>query len=91
MHWDANKIFQVLPFFNTYVEKPEVKKLNNAQLLKELPSYDELSIFKKKTAFSGYSESYKFEIVDKRDAIVQLKASKIVVKELLKDLLIELK
>ena len=91
MHWDANKIFQVLPFFNTYVEKPEVKKLNNAQLLKELPSYDELSIFKNKTAFSGYYESYKFEIVDKRDAIVQLKASKIVVKELLKDLLIELK
>ena len=34
MHRDANKIFQILPFYNTYIEKPEVKKLNNAELLK---------------------------------------------------------
>ena len=46
MHWDANKIFQILPFFNKYIEKPEVKKLNNVQLLKELPFYDELNIVK---------------------------------------------
>ena len=37
MHWDANKIFKILPFFSTYIDKPEVKKLNNVQLLKELP------------------------------------------------------
>ena len=78
MHsWDANKIFKLLPFYDTFIEKPKVKKLNNAQLLKELPFYDELSIFKNKTAFSGYARSYKIEIVDKRDVIVQLKASKI--------------
>ena len=54
MHsWDANKIFRILPFFNTYIEKPEVKKLNNVQLLKECPFYDDLSIVKNKTAFSG--------------------------------------
>ena len=46
MHWDANKIFKILPFYKTYIEKPEVKKLNNIQLLKELPFYDELSIVK---------------------------------------------
>ena len=41
MHsWDANKILQILPFFNTSIEKPEVKKLNNVELLKELPFYD---------------------------------------------------
>ena len=40
MHWNANKIFQVLPFFNTYIEKPEVKELDNVQLLKVLPFYD---------------------------------------------------
>ena len=52
MNWDANKIFQVLPFFNTYIEKPGVEKLSNVQLLKELQFYDELSIVKNKTAFS---------------------------------------
>ena len=46
MHWDGNKIFKILPFYNTYIEKPEVKKLNNVQLLKEVPFYDELSIMK---------------------------------------------
>ena len=65
--------------------------MNNVQLLKELPFYDELSIIKNKTAFSGYARSYKIEIVDKRDVVVELKASKIVIKELFKDLLIELK
>ena len=81
MHWDANKIFQVLPFFNTYIEKPEVKKLNNVQLLKVLPFYDKLNIVKNKTVFSGYAESYKIEIVDKRDVITQLKASEISIRE----------
>ena len=50
-----------------------------------------MSIVKNKTAFSGYVRSYKIEIVDKRDVIVQLKASKISIKELFKGLLIELK
>ena len=40
---------------------------------------------------SGYGRSYKIEIVDKRDAVIQLKASKIVIKDLFKDLLVELK
>ena len=83
MHWDANKI--ILPFFNTYIEKPEVKKLNNIQLIKELPFYDQLSIVKNKAAFSGYAQSYKIEIVDKRDVGAQLKASKISIKQLFKD------
>ena len=50
--------------------------MNNVQLLKELPFYDELSFVINKTAFSGYAQSYKIEIVDKKDVIVQLKASK---------------
>ena len=91
MHWNANKIFKILPVFNTCIEKPEVKKLNNIELLEELPFYDELNIVKNKTAFSGYAQRYKIELVDKRDAVVQLKASKISIVELFKDLLIELK
>ena len=50
-----------------------------------------MSIVKNKTAFSGYARSYKIEIVDQRDVIVQLKASEISIVELFKDLLIELK
>ena len=91
MHWDANKIFKILPFYDTYIEKPEIKKLNNVELLKELPFYDELNIVKNKAAFSGYAQRYKIEIFDKRDLVLQLKASEINIKEVFKDLLIKLK
>ena len=50
-----------------------------------------MSIVKNKTAFSGYAQSCKIEFVDKKDVVVQLKASEISIKELFKDLLIELK
>ena len=73
------------------MEKPKVKKLNNVEILKELPFNDELSIVKNKTAFRGYAQSYKIEIVDERDVIIQLKASEISIKKLFKDLSVELK
>ena len=63
------EIFKILPFYNSYIEKPKIKKLNNIRLLKELPFYDDLSIVKNKTAFSGYTQSYKIEFVDKKDVI----------------------
>ena len=44
MHWDAKELFKILPFYNTFTEVPKVKKLNNVQLLKGLPFYDELKI-----------------------------------------------
>ena len=91
MHWNANKIFQLLRFYDSYIEKPKVKKLNNVQLLKELPFYDELNIVKNKTAYSGYAKTYKIEIVDKRDVVIQLKSSEIAIIELFKNLLVELK
>ena len=90
MHsWDA----KYLRFYHfiTAILIPKVKKLDNVQLLKELPFYDELSTVKNKAAFSVYTRTYKIEIVDKRDAIVQLKASKIVIVGLFKELLAELK
>ena len=46
MRWDESEIFKILPFYDSYIEKPEIKKLNNVELLKELPFYDELSIVK---------------------------------------------
>ena len=50
-----------------------------------------MSIAKNKTAFSGYAQSYKVEIIDKKDVIVQLKSSKMVIKDFFKDLLVEMK
>ena len=91
MPWDKSELFKLLPFYNSYIERLEIKKLNNVQLLKELPFYDELSIVKNKTEFSGYTRSYKVEIVDKRNVIVQLKSSKIIIENLVKDLWIEMK
>ena len=91
MHWHAKKLFQILPFYNIFIEKPEIKKLSNIKLLQELPHYDELSIVKNLNAFSGYARSYKVEIVDKKDPLVQLEVSKSSIENLFKDLLNELK
>ena len=59
--------------------------------MKELPFYDELKINKLNSGFSGYGRSYKIEIVDRRDVVIQLKSSEVSLKELSKDFLIELK
>ena len=91
MHWDAKKLLQILPFYNPFIERPEIKKLSNLKLLQELLFYNELNIVKNNSAFSGYARSYKIEIVDKKDPIVQLKASELNVKDLFKDLLHEIK
>ena len=53
--------------------------------------YDQLNIIKTDHAFSGYGMSYKVEIVDKKNVIVQLDASKSSIKDLLNDLLNETK
>ena len=74
--WDAKKLFQILPFYNTFIEKPEVKKLSNIKLLQELQFYDELNVAKSSNAFSGYARSYKVDIVDHKDPLVQSQDSK---------------
>ena len=91
MNWDAKNIFQVLPFYNTFIEKPEIEKLSNVELIQELPFYDELSIVKTSNTFRGYARSYKIEIVNKRDPLVQLKSSKQSLIDLFKDVLNEMK
>ena len=91
MKWDAKKLFQILPFYNTFIEKPKIKKLSNIKLPQELPFYDELSIVKNSNAFSGYARSYKVEMVDKKDPLVQLEVSKSSIEDLFTDLLNEIK
>ena len=34
---EAKNLFQTLPFYNVLIEKPEIKKLSNVELLHELP------------------------------------------------------
>ena len=77
MLWDEIKIFKILPFYDSYIERTKVKKLSDVKLMKELPFYDELSIVKNKTAFSGYAQSYKIETVRRKDVVIQLKSSEI--------------
>ena len=79
--------FKELPFFNVSIEKPKIKRLKNIDLLAELPFYNQLNIIRTDHAFSGYAMSYKVEIVDKKDLVVQLEASKSNIKDWFNDLL----
>ena len=45
-------------------------------MLSELPFYEELNVIKTNHAFRGYAMSYKVEIIEKRDPIKELEASK---------------
>ena len=81
--------FKELPFYNVSIDKPKIKRLKNIDLLAELPFYNQLNITRTDHAFSGYAMSYKVEIVDKKDLIVQLKASRSSIKYLFNDLLNE--
>ena len=81
---ETKRLFQKLPFYNVLIEKPRIKRLKNLDLLHELPFYDKLSIFKISKAFKRYARSYKIEIIDSKDPLVQLKASKSNIKYFLK-------
>ena len=81
--------FKELPFYNVSIDKPKIKPLKNIDLLAELSFYNQLNIIRTEHAFSGYVISYKVEIVDKKDLIVQLEASKSNIKVFFNDLLDE--
>ena len=83
--------FKELPFFNVSIDKPKIKRLTNINLLDELPFYERLSVIKTDQAFSGYARSYKVEIVERKDPIVQLEASKLSIKNLFSNLINEMK
>ena len=78
-----------LPFYNKLIQKPEVKPSKKIDQLIELPFYEQLDVIKTDQAFSGYAMSYKVEIIEKKDPIVQLKGSKLSIKNLFNDLLKE--
>ena len=90
-HSDVIDYFKELPFYNKPIKKPKVKRLKDIDQLIELPFYEQLDVIKTDEAFSGYAMSYKVQIVERKDPIVQLKASKLSIKNLLNDILNETK
>ena len=80
-HSDAVDYFKELPFYNKFIEKSKVKRLKNIDRLVELPFYEQLSIIKTNQVFRGYKMSYKVEIIERKDPIAQLEASKLSIKD----------
>ena len=78
--------FKNFPFYNKLIERPKLKHLKNIDLLSELPLYEELNVMETNHAFKGYLMSYKVEIIEKKDLINQLEASKSSIKGLFSDL-----
>ena len=60
-------------------------------MLFELPFYKELNIIKTDHAGKGYAMSYKVELIEIKDPINQLDASKSSIKDIFSDLLDETK
>ena len=90
-HSDAVDYFKELLFYNKSMKKTKVKHLKNIDRLVELPFYEQLNVIKTYQAFKGYAMSYKVEIIEEKDPILQLEASKLSIKNLYSDLLNETK
>ena len=65
--------------------------MKNIDLLSELPFYEKLNVIKRHHAVREYVMSYKIELVEKKDPIKQLEASKSSIKDLFSDFLNETK
>ena len=85
---ESKGLFYEFPFYNTFTEIVRIKCLKNIDLLHGLPFYNELS---KKQISKAFKRSYKIEIIDSKDLLVQLKASKSSIKHLFKELLDEIR
>ena len=73
---NVEDFFKEILFYNRPIEKPKIKRLKSIDLSAKLPFLEKLSIIKTNQAFSGYAVFYKVEIVERKDLIVQLEASK---------------
>ena len=83
--------FKEIRFYNKHIEKHEIKHLKNIDLLSELPFYEQLNIIKTNQAIKGYAMSYEVEIIERKDPMNQLEASKSSIKDLFSNLLNETK
>ena len=90
-HPDTGNYFKEILFYKKPIEKPKIKRLRNIDLLSELSFYEKLSVIKTDKAFRGYAMSYKVEIIEQKDPVNQLEASKSSTKDLFSNLLDEKK
>ena len=88
---EVKRLFQKLLLYNVLIEKSPIKHLEAIDLLHEFPFYDELSIVKRSQEFRRYERSYEIDIIDSKDPLAQLEASKSSIKNMFKDLLDEIK
>ena len=88
---DTVEHLKELTFYKKPIKKPKIKQLKSIDLLAELPFYEQLSIIKTNQAFEGYAMSYKVELIEKNDPIVQLESSKPSIKDSFSDLVNETK
>ena len=72
---DVRNYFTELPFYNTYIEKPQIKRLRNIDLFCQVLFYEKLSVVKRDKVFRGYAMTYKVVLNDKKDTLSQLEAS----------------
>ena len=92
--WDeeeVKRLFQKLLLYNVLIEKPTIKHLEDIDFLHEFPFYDALRIVKRSQEFRRYERSYEIDIIDSKDPLSQLEASKSRIKNMFKDLLDEIK
>ena len=90
------KLFKELSIYNVPIDKPKIKKRTNVEMLSEIQFYDKLNIVQTVSAFKKNARSYNTEIIkdndgNMNDLLVQLQASKPVIKDLFRDFLIEMK
>ena len=52
---DEANYFKEFPFYNSFIEKPKIKRVTNINLLAELLFHDQLSVIKTDQAFSRYA------------------------------------
>ena len=69
------------------MKNQKLNGLKNIDLLHELPFSDELNIYGMSKAFGWYARNYRAEIVDSKDRLAQLEASRSNIKDLFKDVL----
>ena len=88
---EVKELSQILPFYNVLIEEPKIKDLSNIELLHELPFYDEFNVVEISKAFRRNARSYKVEIIEPKDPLAQLEASKSSTEDFFKELLNEMK
>ena len=79
---DVINYFKELPFYNTYIEKPHAKGLKNIDLLSKLLFCEESSVVKINRV-KVMQWHAKLQYLRKKDLLIQLEASKSIIKDLL--------